>query len=147
MRTLLALGLLVPGAALACDGMKNQTAANAAPAAATTAAVDPSHCAKNAELVGSNCSFSTGMMAQRVLDEGTPWTFTGALAASTNQLASHVAAPWTVGPNQSVHVVANEVVERLAGGSVAGRVTLEGRLLEVDGVKYFVATQAAPTNS
>ncbi len=145
MRTL-AFAVLIgaPSMALACDGNKSQTAASTATPGATTAAVDPAHCAKNAGLVGSNCSFSTGMMAQRVLDEGAVYTFTGMLTASANQLASHVAAPWTIGPEGGVHVVANEVVEPL---QAAGRVALEGRVLEVDGIRYFVVTKASILNS
>lgn len=145
MRKLAVLIMIAsPGVALACDGMKEQTAAATANTVPTTAAVDPAHCAKNAELVGSNCSFSTGMMAQRVLDEGAAYTFAGILSATKNQLASHVAAPWTIGPEGAVHVIANEVVEQLDG---KGRVALEGRILEVDGIRYFVATKAKALNS
>ncbi|MBA2320407.1 MAG: hypothetical protein H0V89_04555 [Deltaproteobacteria bacterium] len=153
MRTIvLAMMIAAPGAALACDGKKEATTARIEPgndatlaqADGTTGAIDPAHCAKKAQLVGSNCSFSTGMMAQRVLDEGAVYTFAGLLTSSANQLGSHVAAPWTIGPDGAVHVIANEVVEQLDG---KGRVSLEGRILEVDGVRYFVATKAQTLTS
>jgi hypothetical protein len=146
MRTLaFAMMIGTPGIAAACDGNKEQMASNtAADTTAAPAAADPAHCAKNADLVGSNCSFSTGMMAQRVLDEGAAYTFTGTLGAAATQLASHVAAPWSIGPEGGVRVIANEVVEQLAA---SGRVSLEGRILEVDGVRYFVATKARVLNS
>ena len=101
---------------------------------------DPARCARQAELVGpENCAWTTGMMAQRVLTDGVPWTFVGKLVRSTNDLPSKVAAPFTVGPDASIHVVANEVLEALERqGAIAGRLELTGKLLEVDGVKYLV---------
>jgi len=119
-----------------------------AEAARRTERADPTHCAKRVELTGANCSFSTGLMAQRVLDEGKPYTFTGVLSPSRRELPSRVAAPYLVGPSQDVHVVANEVVEALvATVGESGRVTLLGRVLEVDGIRYFVATRFEDTNS
>jgi hypothetical protein len=149
IRTLVVgFALSVPGLALACGGKNcddcgHGTTAAAAPAASSTAAaiaVDPAACARKAELVGGNCSYTTAMMAQRVLAEGAPYTFTGSLVASANALESHVAAPYTVGP-EAVQIVANAVIESLTtAGADAGRVGLEGMLLEVSGVKYFVVT-------
>lgn len=118
----------------------------ASPAQAQRA--DPTHCAKRVELTGASCSFSTGLMAQRVLEEGRPYTFTGKLALTTRELGSRVAAPYLIGPTNDIHVVANEVVEALvATVGEQGRVTLMGRVLEVDGVRYFVATRFEDTNS
>ena len=150
-RVLFVAALMVPTAAFACGGKTAQTA-DAQEAKAETqvaaAAVDPTHCAKKAELVGSNCSYTTGMMAQRVLEEGKSWNFTGSLAAATNDLESNVAAPYTVGPEGSINVIANEVVERLVEGQGEGkRIALTGKLLEVDGTTYFVATEIAQVNS
>lgn len=136
----LGLGLLAPAAALACGGDCPMDKAK-------TAAVDPAGCAKHAELVGGNCSYTTGMMAQRVLEEGKTFTFTGRMAATENRLDSHVAAPYRIGPT-SYNVVANEVLEQLkTGGAEAGRVSLEGRLLEVDGSTYLVLTSFQKANS
>ena len=113
------------------------------------AAVDPSRCARKVELVGAgNCSWSTSMMADRVLQQGAPHTYVGTLVASANQLASRVAAPYTVGPDASVHVVANEVLEKLDGKEVTKlRLELQGKLLEVGGVQYFVVTDFSRGNS
>jgi hypothetical protein len=152
MRTILAFGLLVPRLALACDGHDGNTwDASATTPTSTqpaTVAIDPAHCAKMASLVGSNCSFSTGMMAQRVLDEGTPYSYAGTLTPSSNHLGSHVAAPYAIGPDGAINLVANEVIEQLtAGGNANGRVVLDGKVLEVDGVKYFVATAFHNLNS
>jgi len=137
-------GLVGPSIALACDG---HTEAHAATASVEATAADATACAKKASLVGANCSYTTGMMAQRVLTEGTPWSFTGSLSSSDNALASHVAAPYTVGPDK-VNVVANEVLEGLtAAGVHTGRVGLEGKRLEVGGVTYFVLTSYSVPSS
>lgn len=109
-------------------------------------AADPAHCARRADLVGPGaCSWTTEMVAQRVLEEGVPWTYVGRLARSENELASKVAAPYTIGPEgRTIHVVANEVLETV---DTNGRVSLVGRVLDVDGITYFVATTAEPGNS
>ncbi len=141
---LIGAGWLVPQVALACPGKNCEDCAHADEA---EAASDPAACAKKAELVGGSCSYSTGMMAQRVLSEGRPWTFTGTLVESGGRLDSHVAAPFVVGP-EKVNVIANEVLESLtSSGAHGGRVGLEGRVLEVEGVKYFVVTRYRPENS
>lgn len=146
MKSIIAALICVPASALACPGAAS-TAANTASAAEPVAAAahqdatDPGSCAKKAGLVGSNCSYSTGMMAQRVLEEGKPWSYTGSLTAAANTLKSKVAAPFTAGPDQSIQVVANEVVEEIVTkGLAVSRVNLDGKLLEVDGVQYFVVT-------
>lgn len=144
-RFFVAASLLAPGVALACGNDPNCACKHGAEQAA--AAADPAACAKKAELVGGNCSYTTGMMAQRVLSEGKPWTFTGRLVKDDNALDSHVAAPFVVGPDR-VHVVANEVIETMsASGATASRVTVEGRLLEVDGLRYFVITRYDASNT
>jgi hypothetical protein len=144
---LLGIGLITPGLAMACGGSKSTASADAQ-AAQTTASVDASHCAKKTELVGANCSYTTGLMAQRVLEEGENWSYTGTLVSSSNALDSRVAAPFTVGPKEGINVVANEVVEGLVkAGADTGRLALSGKLLEVDGIRYFVATAFKASNS
>ena len=107
------------------------------------AEVDPSSCARSPTLIGANCTFTTGMMAKRVVEEGRPWTFIGRLVPTENTLTSHVAAPFVAGGD--VYVVANQVLERVREQIQPGlRLTLEGRLLEVEGVKYFVLTKGLP---
>lgn len=99
---------------------------------------DPSACAQRPELVGGACSYTTSMMAKRVLAEGKRWSFTGHLTSSSLLLDSHVAAPYTVGP-VPVFVIANEVFEGLVEAGIAmRRVTLEGRVLDVGGTQYLV---------
>ena len=97
------------------------------------------HCARSAELVGANCTFATGSMARRVLEEGADWRGIGALLRTGNDLPSQVATP--VRTSDGILVIATTLAEQLlAGGDLAGPMRLEGRVLEVDGVRYLVLT-------
>ena len=140
--------LLLPVSSWACGGTKTASDTQSADATEVEVALadaDPSHCAKKTALVGANCSFATGMMAQRVLEEGAPYTYMGTLSESTNNLESRVAAPYTMGQNRLIHVVANEVLDAmLEVKSDSGRLELVGHLLEVEGQRYFVATTFQP---
>ncbi|MEZ4316019.1 MAG: hypothetical protein R3F61_00875 [Myxococcota bacterium] len=143
MRLLALTALLAPGIALACPG--KSTTADASEGDTTTvhakaesdAQLDAAACAKKADLVGAACSYSTGMMASRVLEQGKSFTYTGRLTPTNEVLASQVAAPFLVGP-EKVRVIANEVVE--SASATDARMTWTGKLLEVDGVQYFVVT-------
>ncbi len=152
-RTLVFGALLSPGVALACGGEKSKppesTASCDKAAAMATAGADPVHSARTPDLVGHNCSYTTGMMAQRVVDEGAPYSYVGRLASTDNSLESQVAAPFTFGPSDDrVHVLANEVLGLLQQhGTTQRRIHLEGRILEVDDITYFVATTYKPAAS
>ena len=110
-------------------------------------APDPAVGAHMAQLIGGNCTQTTGLVAKQVLDDGRPWAFTGRLVPTENDLHSEVAAPFAVGPN-GVNVIANEVLEELLRFDLADdRLALEGRVLGVDGVQYFVVTDFRQSNS
>lgn len=133
-----AVALGSPQWAWACSGNERCGVCDHDQTPPSAAERDPSACAQRPELVGGACSYTTSVMAKRVLAEGKSWSFTGHLAASTVLLDSHVASPYTVGP-VPVYVVANEVLEGLVAAGVAmQRLTLEGRLLDVGGTQYFV---------
>jgi hypothetical protein len=130
--------------ASACDGKTSEgSPCTHAPAA------DPSQSATQAGLVGpENCAWTTTMMARRVLDQGAPWTYVGRLAPSSVVLQSKVAVPYTVGPDARIFVIANEVLDSLArSGSTHSRVQLAGKVLEVEGISYFVPTVVTPASS
>ena len=138
---LLVAALALPASALACPGKEGSTA-NAADSAESPHHADATRCAKRAELVGTACSYSTGMMAQRVQADGEELTLTAKLEKASEVLPSKVAAPYTA--NGEYHVIANEVIEDL---DPAKSVSLHGKALEVDGVKYFLVTGYEPAQS
>jgi hypothetical protein len=138
IRTFVVLLMAAPTAAFACPG--NDMAAKET-TLASTAAVDPTHCAKNAALVGSNCSWSTGAMAQRVNTEGKDTSVTAKLAKNDQKLGSKVAAPYQVG---DLYVIANTVIET---ADAAATLAMTGKVLEVDGVKYFLVTSFQKSNT
>lgn len=110
-----------------------------------------SHAARAGELIGSNCSYTTGMMARRVLEEGQDWSYVGSLNTSRNDLVSMVAVPYTASDRSwpaEVNVIANELVEVLRiDGHAGARLSLVGKLLEVDGVRYVVLTSFRVLNA
>lgn len=128
------------------SGSAGASVAAASADAGSVDAAGASHCARGAALLGSNCSYTTGMMARRVLEEGQDWTYVGELVGSPNNLSTMVAAPFTVA--DGYHVIANELVEVLSQeGHSTSRLSLVGKLLEVDGVRYVVLTSFRVINS
>jgi hypothetical protein len=114
--------------------------------ATTVDATAAAHCARAGELIGSNCSYTTGMMARRVMEDGQDWSYVGGLSSSENNLGSMVAAPYTVAGG--AYVIANELLEMVTtDGDAAARLSLVGKVLEVDGVRYVVLTSFKVINS
>ncbi len=123
------------------------THAHAGPreASGTVDLASASHCARAGELIGGNCSYTTGMTARRVVEEGAEWAFVGGLTPCTNDLESLVAVPFTANGH---HIIANELVELLAAEGLTGaKFVLAGRLLEIDGVRYVVLTSYKVINT
>jgi hypothetical protein len=114
----------------------------AAEAPAPLLRADPStaaHCARNAALLGANCTFATGTMARRVFEEGADWRAVGTLVRTGNDFPSQVASP--VRTPDGILVIATTLTEQLfSGGHLATPLRMEGRMLEVDGVRYLVLT-------
>ena len=136
---MLLLALLTTLNAAACPSEEAKAAsADAAVAIPAEAAV---HSAQRQDLISANCSFTTSVMARRIVEEGEPYSFLGTLELSENDLASRVAAPFLLDSEIETFVVANEVVEILVdSGQSEEPILLEGRVLEVDGVRYLVVT-------
>jgi hypothetical protein len=134
--------LVLDGPAAACPEGDPSCASSQESKEAPAAAPDPGRSARRADLVGPGaCSWTTEMVAQRVLEEGTPWSYVGRLIPAPGALPSRVAAPFTIGPEASIHVVANEILEdHHTRNAPGGRWELVGRALEVDGTRYFVTT-------
>lgn len=104
-------------------------------------AVDAARAPRSAELIGTSCSFRTGMIARRVVAEGEDYAYMGTLKAVPGEAEGDVACPYRIGTADGACVVANELVEHLQAQGVAAReLSLEGRTLELDGVRYVVLT-------
>lgn len=140
LRYVFAAALLAPASALACPGSETTASASQTTELAAVNA-DPTHCAKNAALVGGNCAWSTGAMAQRVNTDGKDTTITAKLTAQAAALPSQVAVPFTVG---GFNVIANTVIEQ---ADPKATLAMSGKVLEVDGVKYFLVTSFQNANS
>ncbi len=124
------------------------------PAAAVTVdagrveAVDAVRPPRSASLMGASCSFKTGMMARRVVAEGDVYAYVGTLQEQDGDEVDEVSCPYRIGGDDGACVVANELVEHLAGADLAGvELSVEGRILEVDGVRYVVLTAYSPSAS
>jgi len=131
---------MMSGAALACGG---QTCGKCTDAHANlkevSSASNPTACAKRADLVGSACSYATGMMAQRVVTEGREMSYQGTLAKVAPAGTSRIATPYSMGPKSSLQVIANEILEEIVDRKLAGKaLAFKGKMLEVEGVQYFV---------
>lgn len=140
--------------ASACDGKSTDgaecTKANH-PTDAKPARTQPGNCARQGDLVGpENCAWTTSLMAQRVIADGVSYTYVGGLEVSRKILPSKVAAPYTIGPDGAMFVIANEVLDTLSETQTLSsirRVELTGKVLEVDGIVYFVAMGVVAADS
>ncbi len=141
MRSLvIGVALMVSGVALACGG---QTCAKCSDAHANVKEVshstNPTACAKRADLVGSACSYATGMMAQRVVSEGQDVSYQGTLAKVSAAGKSRIATPYSIGPKASMQVIANEILEEIVERKLTDKaLAFKGKMLEVEGIQYFV---------
>ncbi|MBM4389569.1 MAG: hypothetical protein FJ090_00495 [Deltaproteobacteria bacterium] len=135
--------------ASACPSDAQGAATHVDAEAASVDEIVAMHVAHGAPMIGSNCSYSTGLMARRVLGEGRDWTFVGQVEPTANDLASHVATPYrTRSAGQSAFLVATELLERLlAEDRTDATLALSGRTLDVDGVTYVVLTSYRVVNS
>lgn len=141
--------VLLVSAASEARACPYETSASADGKATTLASVDAeaaAHCAKEASLVGQNCSYSTGMVARRVVEEGQDWAWQGSLVDARDTLPSQVAAPFAA--EAGTRVIANELVEILKNsGHVHSRLAVTGKLLDIEGVRYVVLTSFKVLNS
>lgn len=131
---------MVSGAALACGGNTCGKCADAhANVKEVSSETNPTACAKRADLVGSACSYATGMMAQRVVTEGQEMSYQGTLAKVAAAGKSRIATPYSIGPKSGLQVIANEILEEIVDRKLAGKaLAFKGKMLEVEGVQYFV---------
>ena len=114
---------------------------------ARVVATDATRAPRSDAMIGAACSYRTAVMARRVLSDGADYAFVGSLQAGQPS-DGDVACPYTVGGQADTCVIASELVEHLAGqGLGRAELSLEGRILEVDGVRYVVLTAYEPSSS
>jgi hypothetical protein len=102
--------------------------------------------ARPGKLIGASCTYTTSLVAQRVIAEGVPWSYEGPLRLAEARVESQIACPYITGDG-GFQVVATELLDILVScGYASSPLILEGRTLEVDGVRYVVLTsfQLAP---
>jgi hypothetical protein len=136
--------------AVACpwEDASKASAASSAPATAAVAQVLAPAAARSAELIGMNCSFTTAVTARRVVAEGSDYSFVGPLLLDDNNLGTGVAAPYRVGMSGDIWVVATDVLERVVeAGDVGLELSLQGKMLTVDGRRLLVLTDYRPLDS
>ena len=103
--------------------------------------------AQSPELLGRACSYSTGVMARRVLADGDIHDDIGALERVDGDDDAKVATPFRLGDGIDAHVVATALLERLvAEGLDTAELHLQGKMLEVGGRRYLVLTSYRPAN-
>lgn len=108
-------------------------------------AVDPTSPARSGAMLGAACSFRTSTVARQVMAEGADYAYVGSLQR-TAASQGDVACPFRVGAQAETCVVASELVEHLAAEGVDGlALSLEGRIMEIDGVRYVVLTAYEPS--
>lgn len=97
--------------------------------------------ASSARLVNGGSSYSTGLLARRVMEQGTDWASSGSLTNAEIDPDATVAIPYTLADDSNVHILATELVESLTNANDVGQpLAMSGRLMEVDGVRYVVLT-------
>ena len=112
--------------------------------------VDPdaaTHCATSSALLGAGSSYSTTLMARRVMEQGNEWSKVAALTAATPDPETMVAAPFTLVEDATVRVLATQLIESLAADKNVGpRLQLAGKQMDVDGTRYVVLTSYRVVN-
>ncbi len=104
-------------------------------------AVDASLPPRAAQVLGTDYTWRTGVLARQAWQQGAPYAFVGVLQPTTPQAAGDIACPLRIGGQDGTCVLATELVEHLAAeGSPDIELSVEGRILEVDGIRYVVLT-------
>lgn len=121
-----------------------------APDPAPTTDLDPdaaTHCATSTALLGAGSSYSTTLMARRVMEQGDEWSEVAALTAASPDPETMVAAPFTLVEDATVRVLATQLIESLANAKNIGpRLQLAGKQMDIDGTRYVVLTSYRVVN-
>lgn len=123
--------LVVASAAFAEPPEVEQLPASTAPKATATAT--------SASLMGTACSYTTGIMAERVQAEGESFRYHGSMTRRNDTPQKGVAVPFSIDDPTLTFVIANEFVEQIVvNGHEKEKLELKGKVLEVQGTRFFL---------
>ena len=109
---------------------------------------DASHCAHSDGVIGAHCSYATGVMARRVLEQGEDTELVATLLDVDEDVPGGVSAPYRFAEDPKSRVIANELIEQMVRTNRIGRpLEVDARELDVDGVRYYVLTAYEVPNS
>ena len=109
---------------------------------------DAAHCARSDGVIGAHCSYATGVMARRVLEQGEDTELVATLVEVDEDVPGGVSAPYRLADDPKSRVIANELIEQMVRTNRIGRpVEVDARELEIDGTHYYVLTAYEVPNS
>lgn len=138
------LSLLFSTFCLAADA--SSSSAPKAPASPLEASLEEAtRCGRDVPLHTESCSYSTGNLARRAVEEGLPWQQTTALEAVSSPPNPMVFTPVLANPQDPSYLIGTAFLERVtAAFPLDNPLLLSGRSLEVDGVRFVVLMGAEP---
>jgi hypothetical protein len=102
---------------------------------------DATHCAKSDGVIGAHCSYATGIMARRVMEQGGDEHLTASIVALHDDVPGGVSARYRLEDDPNSRVLVNELVEQMVHSNHVGiPMNLEAKELDVDGIHYYVLT-------
>ena len=109
---------------------------------------DAAHCAHSDGVIGAHCSYATGVMARRILEQGEDTELVATLLEVDDDVPGGVSAPYRLAEDPKSRVIANELIEQMVRTNRIGRpIEVDARELDVDGVRYYVLTAYEVPNS
>jgi len=109
---------------------------------------DAAHCARSDGVIGAHCSYATGVMARRVLEQGEDTELVATLLEVDDDVPGGVSAPYRLAEDPKSRVIANELIEQMVRTNRIGHpIEVDARELDVDGVRYYVLTAYEVPNS
>jgi hypothetical protein len=109
---------------------------------------DATHCARSDGVIGAHCSYATGIMARRIMEQGQDAQLTGTLVEISEDVPGGVSAPFRLEDDPKSRVLANELIEQMVRTNHIGQaVEVDAKELDVDGIHYYVLTAYEVPNS
>ena len=71
---------------------------------------DAAHCARSDGVIGAHCSYATGIMARRILEQGEDTELVATLVEVDDDIPGGVSAPYRLAEDPKSRVIANELI-------------------------------------